>query len=294
MMNPLRRLALPLLALALTAAPLVAQETNPNVRFGMPGPASKEQREAYLIARPQYVLSYNAKTRTPNWVCWRLMKSDIGRVPRAPFTPDPDLPRGMTKVTSHVYDGAGFDRGHMCPAKDRSATRADTAAVFHMTNIIPQSPHSNQRAWERLENYCRELAKQGHTLYICCGPQGVGGTGENKDHKEVKRKEIGKGEIKVTVPAKLWKVILVLPREDAEPRKNTRVIAVIMTNDEKVDFNWAKHRVSVKQVERLTGYKFFPEIPEDVATALKARVDEVKVRDPRPGHGGDKRPRRHE
>jgi endonuclease G len=57
----LKRLAVPLLAL-LIAAPLAAQEANRNVRFGLPGPARPEpsSREAFLIARPQYVLSYNA------------------------------------------------------------------------------------------------------------------------------------------------------------------------------------------------------------------------------------------
>ena len=61
------------------------QEANPNVRFGMPGPAGRDperDRERFLIDRPQYVLSYNAKPRTPNWVCWRLRKEDLGNVKR--------------------------------------------------------------------------------------------------------------------------------------------------------------------------------------------------------------------
>jgi hypothetical protein len=39
-------------------------EGNRNVRFGMPAPAGKDpekDREAFLIARPQYVLSYSKK-----------------------------------------------------------------------------------------------------------------------------------------------------------------------------------------------------------------------------------------
>jgi hypothetical protein len=62
----------PLLVLLLAAAPLGAQEANRNVRFGMPGPANTDpkNREACLIERPQYVLSYNADKKTPNWVCW--------------------------------------------------------------------------------------------------------------------------------------------------------------------------------------------------------------------------------
>src|SRR5437763_1697337 len=92
---PLKRLGLPLLAALLTISPVAAQEPNPNVRFGMPSPAKPDprQREDYLIARPQYVLSYNAEKRTPNWVSWRLVKGDIGKAARAPFEVDPALPR---------------------------------------------------------------------------------------------------------------------------------------------------------------------------------------------------------
>src|SRR5262249_22326792 len=150
---------------------------------------------------------------------------------RGPFQPDPLLPKGFARVTSHVYDGSGFDRGHLCPAKDRSATQADCDATFYLTNVVPQSPASNQKGWERLESYCRTLAQQGHELHIVCGPHGVGGVGKNGS-----KEEIGKGRVTVTVPNKLWKVILVLPREGAEPRKNSRVIAVIMPNDQTVTF----------------------------------------------------------
>src|SRR5438132_1213706 len=83
---------------------------------------------------------------------------------------------------------------------------------------------------EQRESYCRGLVQKGHELHIVCGPHGVGGTGRN-GHRE----EIGTGRLKVTVPAKVWKVILVLPNEDAEPRRNTRVISIIMPNNQTVD-----------------------------------------------------------
>jgi endonuclease G len=228
MLPPIRRLALTVLAVLLLTALLAAQDPKRNVRFGMPSPAKADprQREDYLIERPQYVLSYNAEKRTPNWVSWRLVNSDLGKSTRGPFEPDPLLPKGFAKVTSHVYDGSGFDRGHMCPAQDRSARQEDMDATFYMTNIVPQSPSSNQRGWERLESYCRDLAKKGHELHIVCGPAGIGGEGKNGFAKE-----IGKGRLTVTVPAKLWKVILVLPEPGAEPRRNSRVISIIMPND---------------------------------------------------------------
>jgi endonuclease G, mitochondrial len=271
----LLRLITAALAASLVSACVPVQGPNPNVRFGMPAPAKDDpelSRNAFLISRPQYVLSYNAKTRTPNWVCWRLRKEDIGTAPRSPFEPDPALPRGViARVTSRDYDGSGFDRGHMCPAKDRSASPQDSQVVFYMTNIVPQSPANNQRAWERLEDYCRRLAIQGHVLYISCGPHGSGGTG-TLGYKEV----IGK-EHKITVPHVLWKVILVLPRESAEPRRNSRVITVSMPNDQSVGFDWAKYRTSARKIEELTGYRFFRDVPENVAAALRDHVDEVDI-----------------
>jgi endonuclease G, mitochondrial len=274
-----KRLIPLLLALLALSPPLPAEEPDRNVRFGMPSfaKADPEQREDYLIARPQYVLSYNAEKRTPNWVSWCLRRSDIGRADRGPFEPDPLLPRGFARVTSHVYDGSGFDRGHMCPAKDRSATQEDCDATFDMTNIVPQSPASNQKGWDRLESYCRRLAQRGHELHIVSGPHGIGGIGKNGY-----RQEIGKGRLKVAVPANLWKVILVLPHEDAEPHKNTRVISIIMPNDQSVDFDWTKYRVSARAVEKLAGYTFFRNVPEEVAVALRDRVDDVEMRVPRP------------
>jgi endonuclease G, mitochondrial len=137
---------------------------------------------------------------------------------------------------------------------------------------VPQSPASNQHAWERLEDYCRRLAKEGHTLYIVCGPQGVGGEGKNGG-----RDEIGKNR-KITVPAKLWKVVLVLPTEDTEPRRNTRVIAVLMPNDQSVGFDWARYRTTPRKIEKLTGCRFFQNVAEDIAEALRDHLDEVAVR----------------
>ncbi len=281
-MSPLR-LLLPAVGLLVGCLPPAAgppaeppaAAVNRNVRFGMPSPAEPESshREDFLIERPQYVLSYNARTRGPNWVSWCLRKEDIGSAARAAFEPDPLLPKGFARVTSHVYDASGFDRGHMCPAKDRSATAADIAATFFTTNIVPQAPYCNQRGWERLEDYCRRLVKDGHELHIACGPHGIGGTGKNGY-----REEIGKGRVEVTVPAKLWKVIVVLPYEGAEPRKNTRVIGVLMPNDQTVDYNWTQYRVPVKEIQRLTGYKFFRSMPPSIAAALRSHRDEVEVR----------------
>jgi endonuclease G len=205
-------------------------------------------------------------------VSWQLVKSDIGNVARGAFEPDPELPRGFTRITSSVYNGSGFDRGHMCPSKDRSDKAANNDATFLMTNVVPQAPNNNQKPWEQLESYCRDLAKHGDELYIVCGPHGTGGEGKNGSADT-----IGKGKNRVNVPASTWKVIMVLPK-GAEPTKQTRMITVVVPNKQDVDENWTKYRVSAKHVEELTGLTFFPDLPKAVADAIKEPVDRVPVK----------------
>ena len=168
MLPQVKRFAPPLLALLLAVWPLAAQEPNRNARFGLPSPAKADprQREDYLIARPQFVLSYNNRTRTANWVCWHLRKGDIGKADRGPFEPDPLLPKGFTKVTSREYIKSGFDRGHLCPSKDRSDSEGNNDPTFSMTNVVLQGLACKQRSWACLEDYCRAEAQKGHELQV--------------------------------------------------------------------------------------------------------------------------------
>lgn len=272
-----------LCALALVVAvPALAQPPKPlanrNVRYGMPGEAKADGsvKEALLIDRPQYVLSYNDKRKTANWACWNLVSKDIGRVARGSFEADAGLPKGWDRIQFGTYTGSGFDRGHLVPSKDRSATEADNDAVFLMTNIVPQAPNCNQKAWEKFERYCRDLADTGKELYIAAGPHGIGGTGTDG-----KKLTLGKNAPFVTVPASVWKVVLVVDK-GRNPTKDSRAIAVWMPNDQSVTDDWTRHRVSVAEVERQTKLKFWPLLPDEVAGALKEKPDAVNVPVPKP------------
>jgi len=272
-----------LLLLGLSAAVACAADppkplTNRNVRYGMPGEAKTDldSATAYLIDRPQYVLSYNDKTKTANWACWQLVSKDIGRTARGAFGADKALPKEFTPITFGHYTNSGFDRGHLVPAKDRSTSDDDNDAVFLMTNIVPQSPNCNQKGWERFESYCRDLADKGKELYIAAGPHGIGGTTTDG----TKKLTIGKNAPFVTVPASVWKVVLVLDK-GTNPTKTARTIAVWMPNDDTVTEDWASYRVSVAEVEKKTKLKFFPLVPDEVAEAIKEKPDEVKIGTPK-------------
>lgn len=278
----MKRTVFLLFTLGVAALPALADPPKPpanrNIRYGMPGEAKDDpaSKEAFLIDRPQYVLSYNDKRKTANWACWQLVSKDIGKTARGAFEADKGLPKDFTPISSAQYTGSGFDRGHLVSSKDRSDTEANNDAVFLMTNIVPQSPNCNQGAWERFERYCRELADDGKELYIAAGPHGLGGVSSDG----AKKLTIGRNAPFVSVPASVWKVVLVLDK-GTNPTKSTRVIAVWMPNDDTVTEDWTTYRVSVAEVEKKTKLKFFPLVADDVADAIQEKPDAVKIHPPK-------------
>jgi endonuclease G len=50
-----------------------------------------------------------------------------------------------------------------------------------------------------------------------------------------------------------------------------------MPNDKTVTDEWPDYRVSVAEIEKKTGLRFFPLVAEDISKDWKARVDDVKV-----------------
>jgi DNA/RNA endonuclease G (NUC1) len=218
----------------------------------------------YLIARPQYALSYNNSTREPNWVSWNLTTADVGTSGRsANFFQDTSLPAGFYQVLTTDYSGSGYDRGHMCPSGDRTITEADNEATFFMTNMIPQSPDNNQGVWANFESECRSIAAAGNEVLIISGPSGYAGA------------SIASG---VAIAGYTWKIAVVVPVGSGTAVSRitsaTRVIAIKIPNIAGVRSTpWQNYITTAGQIETDTGYTFFTELPASVATALRAKIE---------------------
>jgi endonuclease G len=226
----------------------------------------------YLLDKTQYAVSYNRDKGRPNWVSWHLDNSWLGSTPRQDdFRADTTLPAGWYQVQATDYSGSGFDRGHHCPSADRTDTVASNSSTFLMTNMMPQSPDNNQGPWAALETYCRTLVSSGNELYVIAGGSGSGGTGSNGGTTTT----VASGH--VAVPSQTWKVIVVLPvgtNDVSRVTTSTRTIAVIMPNTQGIRANdWKTYRVSVDQVETLTGYDFFSNVSTSIQSVIEARVD---------------------
>ncbi|MEH7451393.1 DNA/RNA non-specific endonuclease [Gottfriedia acidiceleris] len=258
-----------------TAEPSTDTQTgtdNDHIGLGNPSGATNNISNSnnYLMVKPQYDLSYNNSKHEPNWVSWHVGSSDLGSVARQDdFRADTTLPSGWYQVTASEFSGSGFDRGHMCPSADRTSTVANNSATFLMSNMIPQAPNNNEITWANLEEYSRSLVSAGNELYVISGGYGSGGTGSN-GYKTT----VGNG---VVVPAKTWKVIVVLPNGNNDLSRvtaSTRVIAVVLPNDQTTSSHpWSYYRVSVDSIESMTGYDFLSLVPANVQSAVEASVD---------------------
>jgi len=247
-----------------TPTPTPPPSSNVHLTMGNPSNAvtSTLSPTNYLMEKTQYVLSYNRDNGTPNWVSWHLDTSWLGSTPRQDdFRADTTLPAGWYRVTGTDYSGSGYDRGHMTPSGDRTSSIANNSATFLMTNIIPQAPDNNQQSWASLESYCRTLATSGSEMYIVSGGQGVSGY-------------IAGGN--VAVPTYTWKVIMVLPNGSNDVSRvttSTRLIAVVMPNQNGISSDWRTFRVSVDYVESLTGHDFFSNVSDSIENVIESTID---------------------
>lgn len=234
---------------------------DPLAFLGNPSNATADPNNSnnYLMKKTQYALSYNRKTGTANWATWQLNSSWLGEVDRQnDFRPDDTLPQGFDRVMPNDYRSSGYDRGHLVPSADRTRNATDNSATFLMTNMIPQTAANNREVWRKLEEYCRELVRQGKQLYIFAGPDGNKGT-------------IAQG--KVAVPEYTWKVIVIFERSESAVTQKTRTIAVRVPNTEDIaDRDWRDYLVSIDVIETATGYDFLSNVPPSVQQSIEARV----------------------
>jgi DNA/RNA endonuclease G (NUC1) len=249
----------------------------PEVHLTMGNPSNAvavtSEPNNYLMEKPEFALSYNRDKGIPNWVSWHLEDIWTGSLTRVDtFRPDPAVPSDWYRVQASDYFASGFDRGHMTPNADRDKETSSpiNQATFLMSNMVPQAPDNNQGPWAAMENDLRGMLV-GNEIYIVSGPVGVGGTGSNGGTSAT----IAGGRI--TVPAYTWKVALVIPKGDNDVSRVTasaKTIAVIMPNVQGIRNNaWTGYLTTVDQVEALTGYDFFANVPDAVENSIEAGVN---------------------
>ncbi|MBU6230538.1 MAG: DNA/RNA non-specific endonuclease [Cyanobacteria bacterium REEB459] len=232
---------------------------NPHLVLGNPSHASHRNADNYLLERPQYVVAYNRDRRILAWASWELDAAWLGGIDRQDdFRPDHALPPGFYQVTPEDYSHSHYDRGHVVPSGDRTRNSLDNSTTFLMTNILPQAPANNRGPWRELETYARDLVYHQHrSLHIFAGAYG------KKPVSELPG---------VTVPSRLWKIIIVYDRLGNSRlglTSHSQVIAVDMPNSNVISPDWHTYRTSIHRIEMATGYQFLTPVPQPLQTKLK-------------------------
>lgn len=200
---------------------------------------SKNQVQPYMIAYPLYKHCMNSSggNRTNKW--------DY----------DPEIAVQYQPNLNKSYRN-GYSRGHMLSSASRTATRDLNITTFYYTNMVPQNQKQNGGVWGQLEGEEREWVKNAvDTLFVVCGPLFQHDQGTVRD---------GAGQKKIPVPSDTWKVFL------KKERGSYKSIGTIMPNTSSCGA-WKGYAVTVQELENKLGVKFFPQLPEEIATSVKSQ-----------------------
>ena len=204
------------------------------------------------IERVCYSVSYNTTTRQPNWVMWQLSGNHVTKRKAGvwnEYREDNDIDKKYRAMLSD-YVSSGYDRGHMCPGGDCNWNDKGRDETFLLSNMCPQNPNLNRGDWKEIEIACRQWAKKYGCIYIVCGPIFF----KSQEHEKI-------GSNQIPVPEAFFKVVLC---PDSISPKGIGFICRNTDGNRKKDF----YVNSIKEVERITGYKFFPELDDSIKSKV--------------------------
>lgn len=222
-----------------------------------------------LLIYRGFVVNFNKKHKAPNWCIHKLTFDQIRPIPDREeaerldrFRVDKnrrDKVRIKDQAKHKNYTNSGFDRGHMTPAGDFIWDQELKDETFFITNITPQTPDFNQTIWVDLEGKIRELVKK-----------------EEKDHfvitgavyASIKAKNRGMSKRHIGIPSGFYKIVF-----DGNDRVYCWYIPHTFAYP---DYRLPDYRVSVDEIEKLTGEDFFEKLSDDKEDVMESKIIEIK------------------
>jgi endonuclease G, mitochondrial len=203
-----------------------------------PAGAPVTQLPVTYVCHLNYAVAWRSDTRTSQYVTYQIDAADIsGAVKRRDqFADDPDIPAEIDAALSD-YAGSGYDRGHLSPAADNTASPEQMAQSFYLSNMLPQNPNQNRGAWRILEDRIRKLART-QNLVVTVG-----------SHYEPGYETIGTN--KVGVPQYIWKLVTDTDTGDS--------IAFWFVNQAVKTADIPDLVISISELERRTALTFSPD-----------------------------------
>lgn len=227
-----------------------------------------------------YSVCYDVDRHISHWVAYPIFKKVyetpvLSRVNDFNYDPNDQLPVIPTRDQQYIgtggngrgYGAWGYDRGHMLPQASRYNNYEPNRMTYYGTNMMPQNSTLNQNIWASLEGKVRGWGglQTYDTLYVVTGAA----------FKSTKTIDNANGPI--AVPSHCWKVLL---RQRGNQNRQIsqfkadelKAIGFVFTNDAAGAATSIESAVrSVKEIEELTGFKFFRNLDPAVADAVKSQ-----------------------
>lgn len=227
-----------------------------------------------------YSVCYDVDRHISHWVAYPIFKKVyetpvLSRVNDFNYDPNDQLPVIPTRDQQYIgtggngrgYGAWGYDRGHMLPQASRYNNYEPNRMTYYGTNMMPQNSTLNQNIWAPLEGKVRGWGglQTYDTLYVVTGAA----------FKSTKTIDNANGPI--AVPSHCWKVLL---RQRGNQNRQIsqfkadelKAIGFVFTNDDAGAATSIESAVrSVKEIEELTGFKFFRNLDPAVADAVKSQ-----------------------
>lgn len=227
-----------------------------------------------------YSVCYDVDRHISHWVAYPIFKKVyetpvLSRVNDFNYDPNDQLPVIPTRDQQYIgtggngrgYGAWGYDRGHMLPQASRYNNYEPNRMTYYGTNMMPQNSTLNQNIWATLEGKVRGWGglQTYDTLYVVTGAA----------FKSTKTIDNANGPI--AVPSHCWKVLL---RQRGNQNRQIsqfkadelKAIGFVFTNDDAGAATSIESAVrSVKEIEELTGFKFFRNLDPAVADAVKSQ-----------------------
>lgn len=227
-----------------------------------------------------YSVCYDVDRHISHWVAYPIFKKVyerpvLSRVNDFNYDPNDQLPVIPTRDQQYIgtggnsrgYGAWGYDRGHMLPQASRYNNYEPNRMTYYGTNMMPQNSTLNQNIWASLEGKVRRWGglQTYDTLYVVTGAA----------FKSTKTIDNANGPI--AVPSHCWKVLLCQRgnqnRQISQFKADElKAIGFVFTNDDAGAATSIESAVrSVKEIEELTGFKFFRNLDPAVADAVKSQ-----------------------
>lgn len=205
-----------------------------------------------------YSMLYDTDLKMAYWVAYPLCSWYIGDSGRTDAWGYDD--KLATNLQPNLSGGInGYDRGHQIPSGDRTRSHSINAQTFYYTNMTPQiGQKMNQAIWVDLENAVRKWYSATDTLFVITGAMPTTAT-----DKTIKYARDNDGK-NIAVPKYYFKVLA---------RKVSGQFQTVAYKLDNVSYSHRDYNVgilSVKELEELTGFTFFPDRPE-ITESIKSQ-----------------------